>query len=130
MILGLFSNVEGKNHIFPNHPSYNGADRHIYLTFCDFVKIGLCPLWTHCEDDMIERMETLSKETKKTKDEVLVDKMVNIFGQVELDEEEKSFLSSGPEFALFEQISRKKANINLLMAATKIRWSRMGKHIE
>ena len=46
MILGLFSNVEGKNHIFPNHPSYNGADRHIYLTFCDFVKIGLsAPLY-------------------------------------------------------------------------------------
>ena len=37
MILGLISNVEGKNHIFPNHPSYNGADRPI-LTKSQKVK--------------------------------------------------------------------------------------------
>ena len=69
MILGLFSNVEGKNHIFPNHPSYNGADRHIYLTFCDFVKIGLCPLWTHCAKGHIAKV----CKSKKTQNIVIDD---------------------------------------------------------
>ena len=47
-----------------------------------------------------------------------------------LDDDEKSFLSLGPDFALFEQISVKKIENDILAATTKIRWSRMGKPME
>ena len=39
----------------------------------------------------------------------------------------KAFLSLGPEFAMYEPLSRKKAKKDFLIAATKIRWGRMGK---
>ena len=53
--------------------------------------------------------------------------MVNVFGRIELDEDETSFLSLGPDFALYEPILRKRAAVDFLAATTKIRWSRMGK---
>ena len=78
-------------------------------------------------DEMIEKLEKVSREMKRTDGEALTRKMVNVFGRIELDEDETSFLSSGPDCALYEPILRKKAAVDFLAATTKIRWSRMGK---
>ena len=81
-------------------------------------------------EDMITEIEKMSKETRPTKREELVRKMVNKFGGVELDRDEEQFLALGPDFALYEDISVKKTDVDFMAAATKIRWSRMGKPTE
>ena len=53
--------------------------------------------------------------------------MVNKFGGIELDKDEESFLSLGPDFSLYEELSQKRIEKDFLIAAMKIRWARMGK---
>ena len=46
----------------------------------------------------------LNKTIVKTKREKLVEKMVTTFGDVELDRDEKSFLSLGPDYSMFDDL--------------------------
>ena len=80
-------------------------------------------MWMKCK----RGKESSSSDMKKTDREALTRKMVNIYGRIELDDDETSFLSLGPDFALYEPILKKKAAVDFLAATTKIRWSRMGK---
>ena len=67
---------------------------------------------------------------KLTNKQELIEKLVNTYGGIELDKDEKEFLSLGPDFAIFEPLKRQKAAKEFLMATTKIRWDIMGKPIE
>merc|ERR1712126_695253 len=71
-------------------------------------------IYKEMRDKMIEELESWNKEVEKTKDEILIEKMVNVFGDVVLDGEEKAFLSLGLDFTLFEQISMKRIDIDFL----------------
>ena len=51
----------------------------------------------------------VSKGLKMTDKKLLVKKMVNTYGGVELDKDEEDFLLLGLEFALFEPLLRQKA---------------------
>ena len=53
--------------------------------------------------------------------------MVTVLGGLPLYEEEKQYLSLGPEFAQYDMIYQEKVSVNFLMVSTRIRWSRMGK---
>ena len=78
-------------------------------------------------ENVLELIESISKETKPTDKETLTNKMVKTFGDVELDGDEKAFLSLGPDFAMYEDFNKAKTETDFLIAATKMRWSRMGK---
>ena len=72
-----------------------------------------------------ELMEEISKGIVKTKRETLMEIMVMTFGGVELDEDKRSFLSLGPDFATYEDFLRKRTEVDFLIAATKMRWGKM-----
>ena len=109
-----------RNHMDKNRESQEGEKKEYGpKTIIEVVK-------EECEK-MEEIMEEMSRLVKETEKKVLTERMVKTFGGVELDEEEKSFLALGPEFAMYEELKEAKAESDFLMAATKIRWDRMGK---
>ena len=64
----------------------------------------------------------MNSQILPSKKKVIIDKMVTVYGGVELDKDEEDFLLLGPEFALFEPLTRQKAKKDFLITTTKIRW--------
>ena len=77
--------------------------------------------------DMIEEAIESDKETKKTEENVLSEKVVTIYGEVELSKAERKFLNLGPQFPLMEELKEEIAAQDFLTGLTKVRWGRMGK---
>ena len=76
------------------------------------------------------RMADVNREIRKTKRTVIQEKMITVYGKIELEEGEKKFLELGPEFALLEDINLEDVKKDILIALTKVRWGRLGKDTE
>ena len=69
----------------------------------------------------------MSKNIKQTKKKDLVNKIITVFGGVELDRDEKSFLVFGPDYSMFDNLDMEEIEKEMLTTTTKIRWARMNK---
>ena len=72
----------------------------------------------------------LSENTTPSHKETISNKMITCFGGIEIDDDEKSYLSLGPDFAQFEKLTKSQCEKEFLTGLTKIRWNRMGKSHE
>ena len=66
------------------------------------------------------------KEVKKSDDEILEKKLITVYGDIQLSQDEKKFLSLGPYFPLMEDVKEEVAAQDFLIGLTKVRWTRMG----
>ena len=71
-------------------------------------------------------METINQKVKEEDTDTLRKKVVTVYGSVELDKDEMSFLSLGPDFLLVEDLCLEKAKLDFDIAVTKVKWQRMG----
>ena len=65
-------------------------------------------------------------KTVKTSKKELEEKLITLYGGVELSESERRFLSLGPTFPLMEDLEESVADQDFLTATTKKRWQRIG----
>ena len=73
-----------------------------------------------------EVMYKVNEKVKKEKEEDLREKVVTVYGGVQLDKDEKAFLSLGPDFSLLEELELESARLDFRIGVTKVRWQRMG----
>ena len=73
-----------------------------------------------------EAMYKVNEKIKKEDEEKLRDKVVTVYGGVQLDKEERAFLSLGPDFSLLEELELESARLDFGIGVTKVRWQRMG----
>ena len=75
---------------------------------------------------MIDKAIESDREVKKTGESDLEEKLITVYGDVQLTSQERKFLSLGPYFPLMENLDRETAAQDFLTAITKVRWERMG----
>ena len=68
----------------------------------------------------------MNSQIWKIKYKDLIEKMVTVYGGVQLDRDEKDFLKLSPEFTLLEDINMRQMKTDIQICPTKVRWSRMG----
>ena len=73
-------------------------------------------------------MQKININVKKEEEKTVREKLVTIYGGLELDEDEVAFLLLGPDFLLLEEVDLEKAKIDFSIGVTKVRWQRMGKN--
>ena len=69
---------------------------------------------------VLDNLRTMNIEVKATQAKKLTNIMVKVFGGIEMDQDEKSFLSLGPDFAMLDVVDSAKAAREFLIAITKI----------
>ena len=72
---------------------------------------------------MIEEAAERDLKTEKTNKKELEDKIITVYGDVELSENKRTL---GPTFPLMEDLEESITDQDFLMATTKVRWQRMG----
>ena len=76
--------------------------------------------------ELIEEAIEIDENMKPTEGKELFEKMVTVYGDIELSEQERKFLILGPRFPLMENLKEEIAAQDFLTGLTKVRWGRMG----
>ena len=79
------------------------------------------------KEELLKEIENMNVTVKPMEQKQLREKMITVYGDIKLDNQEKQYLSLGPEFTVLEKLDRRKIKSEFQSALTKIRWSRMGK---
>ena len=82
------------------------------------------------EEKTPKQVREQDEKVTKTDEEVISDKMITVYGGVELTKAERRFLSLGPLFPLMEDLQEETMSQDFLTGLTKLRWGRMGKDLE
>ena len=79
---------------------------------------------------MLAELEGINNQKRPMNQRELEDRMITTYGEVQLDNQERKFLSLGPHFSLLEQLQIKQFKVDFQTALTKVRWARHGLETE
>ena len=75
----------------------------------------------HEKKSLIEKAVEADCKVNKTETSKLQERLIIVYGDIELSTKERKFLSLGPYFPLMESLDRKTAAQDFLRALTKVR---------